>query len=794
MKKIIFSLIMIFHLVTHAQEKISGKVNDAQGKKLDAVSITLSSQNKVLYSTLSTVGDFVIPQQPAGTYMLSFSLVGYKPLLQNITLPIDTLSIIMEIEANELKEITFTRSKPTIERKIDRVVFNVDNSIAASSGNVWDALVKAPGVAAGFDGSLTANQKGVLVYIDNKPVRLSGNELAAYLQGMPADAISKIEVMSNPPARYDAQGGAVINIITKKSKADGFNSSITSGYTRATYDSYRTSGLFNYRKDKLNIYGNYSYSDRDIWSSQENFVTYTNTSNSSLWNSKLTARQKSQSNNYRLGADYQINKNQIIGFLFTGNNYSDNRIGNTLTKINNNYGASPDSLIHTNTRNNNRTNQYAINLNYNIKLDSIGKSLNFDIDYIPFSSSSSPYLNNSTSLPDGTSHGAYKIYTPTNQDITIFSAKSDFTSKIGKTWSFDGGIKFSSIKTKSKSDFYDLNIDSFSTVAERSDNFYYKESNSAVYTTVAGTLEKFNLKAGLRGEYSNIEGYSVNLDKMNKKSYFKLFPTLYALYNINDNNDVGFSYSYRINRPEYSRLNPYKSFISPYSYITGNPGLRPSFIHSLELSYSLKKLYSATFYYTRISDMFTYITIQENKTQIIYYTQMNLGLSAASGLRLSATVRPFPFWEINLEADSSLQHEKSAYLDGNYDFRKFTISGNLDMNWVINKEQGFKAELNAYYNTPHIQGIFNINRNYDLGMALQKSIFAGRGTIKLSASDIFYGRTFRINVDYLNQQNGFIMRNEKGNYNLSLTYKLGKQIKQQRSRNTASEDEKRRTQ
>ena len=721
--------------------------------------------------------------------------MGYKQVTRTVEIPKDTLKIIMLADSKELKEVTVSASKPIIERKIDRVTFNVENSIIASGGSVWDALNKAPGVQAKPDNSISANKKDVQLYMDGKPLHLSGDDLANYLQGMPSDLVAQIEVFTNPPAMFDAQGASVINIITKKSKKQGLNVTLNGGLTQATYTSYTGSSTFNYRKDNLNIYGSYGYTERHFGREQHDYVTYTTPGNYSFWDSPGYNVFKSRSNNYRIGADYQLSSNQILGFLVTGSNRTGSIFTNTPTTVTNNFKPSPDSTLQTYGHTASHSNRYAYNLNYNIKLDTSGKSLNVDVDYSPYQYDVNQYVDNYTFLPDGSqSSSPYHIYTPTEQNINIYSGKIDYNYKLGKTWSITSGIKYSSIQSTNNFDFYNNAGAQPELVTANSDHFEYTENTAAAYTSISGSVGKWDFQGGLRGEYTHTRGFSVTLDSLNKRQYFKIFPTLFTVYKLDDNNDLQFTYGYRIERPEYARLNPAKHYATPYNYLVGNPSLQPAFVQNIELGYTYKKEYNITAYYTATHDFFSNITVQDNVNKLFYDTQQNLGLSLNTGIRISAPIRPTSWWEMNNLVEGYYQQEKSNYLQGSYNYHKFSYDGTTTQSFTIDKKLGIKAELTATYNSSGIQGIFRAQYNYDVDAGVKANILNGQGTIKLAAGDIFYSNTYHISVNYLNQNNGFYQRNDTRNGVLSFSYRFGKNIAAARKRTTASDEEKQRVQ
>jgi len=793
MKKLLQIFLLVAPTLTFAQQTISGKVTDRAGHLLDAVTITMKQPNNPVASALADSGIFSTKAKSGGTFILSASLVGYGTVVRQITFPKDTLLIIMDLNSKQLNTVIITAAKPIIERKIDRVVFNVENSIVASGGSVWEAVTKAPGVQLNSSNTLTADKKNVTVYLDDRPLHISGDELTAYLQGLPSDAVSKIEVITNPPAKYDAEGGAIINIVTKKSKAQGLNLTINSGYMQATYGSYNAGILFNYRKDKLNVYGSYSYYNRDKDYKEADFVKYNSPDNTSVWNSNVNNPNKSVSDSYKVGLDYQLDNNQVIGFLVTGYNASGNKHSETNTTVVNGRNMQTDSLLQTLTHTNNTTSQFGFNLNYAAKLDTSGQSLTIDVDYLPYRSGAKQSLDNYSYLPDGTpASSPYHISTPTTQNINIYSGKADYAYKLLKRWSFTTGLKFSSIKTDNTFNYFNNAGTESVFVNNLSDHFTYTENTAAAYTSVSGTIGNWTLQGGLRGEYTYSRGFSATLDSLNTRRYFKLFPTAYIVYKLNDNADIQLTYSYRIQRPEYFRLNPFKTYVTPYSFVEGNPALQPSFVQNIELGYTWQKQYNISAYYSVTHDMFTYVTVQDNVNHLLYTTQQNLGLSANEGLRASAPLNPTGWWSINSSADLSWQTEKSAYLQGSYDYHKLTFNGNLDQAFTVDKNSGLKAEINASYNTPHIAGIFYIDRTYDVSLGIKKTIFHD-GTIKLAAGDIFYGDSFRVSSHYLNQNNGSFMKGDTRSVTVSFSYRLGKNVKDARHRQTSDEDEKNRT-
>jgi hypothetical protein len=790
--KLIFIALLFPHCVNaQSFSKINGIIVDETGHPLDAVTVTLTGADKKSAYALADLGKFVFTGLTRGDYTLTATLIGYKSTVKTLDIPTDSLKIVMVADSKQLKEVSISVSKPIIERKVDRIVFNVESSIVASGGSAWDALSKSPGVQTKSDGSLTADRKDVQVYLDGKPLHLSGDELAGYLQGMPAGMVSRIEVFTNPPAGFDAEGGAVINIITKKSKADGLNINVNATYTQATYGSYSSGAIFNYRKDKLNIYGSYSFNDLERTKDQDDYMTFATHGEISYWYSRGHTIFKSKTSNYKLGADYQVSNNQVFGLLITGNNRNGNTTSTAPTTVTNNFKPLPDSILQTDGTIKSRSNRYTYNLNYNIKLDTNGESLNVDVDYAPFTNNSDQYVDSYSFLGNGQQASApYHIYTPSVQQVNIYSGKLDYTNKVAGIFTLVSGIKYSSIKADDRFDEFNNSSAALVLLPANSDDFRYSENTGAAYTSFSGSFRKWTFQAGLRGEYTRATGNSITLDSLHKTSYFKLFPSLFAVYKIDEDNDLQFTYGYRIERPEYRRLNPLKIYKTPYNILEGNPGLQPAFVQSLEMGYAFKKQYVFSVYYTGTNDLFSNATIQNNTEKLFVDKQENLGREINTGLRQTVPLHPFDWWEMTTTAEEYYQQDKITYLGSAAIYNKYAFDVTSTQSFIINKKLGLKTELSGFYYSDESQGIFRGGGASEVDAGLKANMFQGNATVKISAGDIFYGNTSHYSVHYQDQNNGFFQKNDTRNFSVNFSYRLGKNIAASRKRKTSSDEEK----
>jgi outer membrane receptor protein involved in Fe transport len=790
MKSIIYLLLLAFPICLVAQSNIKGRVTDPTGKTLDAVTITLTQNGKITGQMLANKGVFQFSGLKGLNYQISATLIGFQSVVRNFSLPKDTLNIIMQEDITKLKDVVITSLTPQVEHKSDRTTFNVQNSILASGGSVWDALNKAPGVQTTSGGQVTANNKGVTIYINDKPVQLTGENLSAYLSGLPADNIAKIDIISNPSAKYDAQGGTIINIVTKKSKADGFNGAVSAGYTQATLGSYNTNGTFNYRKDKLNVYGNIGYNEKKAERHVSTYTIYDSPSGYSDWESERNVNPESKTASYQLGADYNLSKNQIVGILVNGLNSSRTNSSNNTTDVFDNHQTFADSTLNTKNHLKGHTNQYSFNVNYKAKLDSTGRSINIDLDYVPYRNNSDQYVNTSKISPDRTAVNSFDIFTPSIQNIDIWSGKLDYTYRVGKIWHLESGIKYTAIRSDNRFNYFNTAEGAPVFDISRSSNFKYSENTDAAYTSINGSLGKWVLSGGLRAEYTQTTGNSVILDSINRNNYLKLFPTVSISYKLNDDQLFSLNYNQRIDRPGYLQLNPARSYSTPYSFQQGNPALRAYITTNANLSYTYKQNYTVTLGYSRINGQISNVTVQNNVDKTFYDTQQNIDNITDYSYELQADFYPESWWEINLDWDGEYRTQHSKYVDGYFASHNFATDFTIGQSFTISKELGLKAELRSFYRTPAYQGVLYIDHTNDVNAGFSKSIMNKQGSLKLAFGDILNGNAYRISTNYLNQHNGSYQRNDTRNATLSFSYRFGKTISEARKRSTASEEEK----
>ncbi|MBS1571760.1 MAG: TonB-dependent receptor, partial [Bacteroidetes bacterium] len=473
-------------------------------------------------------------------FFIIISLFSYGQEKSN-----DTINKIVE---KQIEEINIKAKKKLIERKVDRLIFNVENSISATGGDALDALKVTPGLKVQNDQISMIGKSGMSVMIDDRLLQLSGDELVNFLKTIKFDDIKSIEVITNPPAKYSAEGNSgIINIVTKKLRQDAWNTTIRSVYKQATYATGLVGVGFNFKKDKIALSSNLNYSVGSNAPTENNIIDYSNI----VWEEKNKRRDFTKSVSARLGLDYKISDKISTGFIY---NYSDNKPeirDNVISTLLNPETNNIDSYIVTKGRNEQRRISNNFNYHFIYDIDTIGRKLSFDFDFFNFNSNSNRIFQTNNFNND---------FTPINnsynsadnkgiQKITNYSFNLDMVHPFN--WAdLNYGGRLSYINTDNSFEYYDLTsgVSIFDT--SQSNQFKYEENIQAVYFSAQKKItKKWEAKIGLRLENTQLKGNSITSNQENETKYTKLFPTAYLSFTPNANHSFSFNYNKRINRP-----------------------------------------------------------------------------------------------------------------------------------------------------------------------------------------------------------------------------------------------------
>ena len=566
-------------------------------------------------------------------YILAATLISYAAFSQNAQ---DTTKV------KTVEMVTLEGKKKLIERKADRLIFNVENSVAAAGGTALDALKATPSVKIKNDAISIVGKNTVLVLIDDKEVYMNGEQLSRYLEGISAENLSKIEVITTPPAKYSAEGNSgIINIVTKKMKINSWNANVGSSYLRSRRNTWRSNAAFNLQKDKITLQSSIDLGNRRFLRNWNNDLYYPD----AHWENRGITDFKSSYYVARVALDYKVNKKLTLGTKFNTSLFDAKNSGTP--SFSNIYDPASGALkryIYTSSFQRDKTQRQIYNLYSEYKIDTLGKKISMDLDFVNYKSPGNRPFSYTTYTPENVIVAGSQFVGLNNTETQIqnFSAKIDAEIPL-KVFNLSFGGRFSSVKTTNNIAAYkevnaemvpDTNISNY---------FRYKENNEALYVSGSKKIGKWDLQAGLRMEATQTTGYSRELDSTHKNNYIKLFPTLYAMYSIADKTQIGINYSRRINRPSYENLNPFRTINNSNSYNEGNAFLQPAFTDNVELTFTYKNL-DSRIYYSSTKNGISQASLIDPATMHNNFVWMNFVNVDSFGVTEIFTWQPVKWW------------------------------------------------------------------------------------------------------------------------------------------------------
>ena len=808
--------LLVFGWMSGNAETIKGNVIDTKGDPMPFVTISVLAQDSSLLTGAITDDDgkYAI-EVSTEDYILQASYVGYQTSFGGP-------DFVLREETERLAEVEVKAKKPLIERQMDKLVVNVSASPLSAGSNGNDILRRAPGVRIDKDGNITVNGKSVEIWVDGKPSYLSGQQLKAMLDGTDGNTIEKIEIISNPSAKYDASGqGGIINIKTKRNMMKGLNGMLSAAYGGMYFGDVKrwlsmdmVSLNLNYRGEKTYTFGQLTqvYAQNDV-----DFET-------KRTNPTLEGYSKSgydigfQYYMVKVGNDWYIDKKNTLGFILQVP-YMDmkqNALGdrNYAYTIDLTDPALPDTTQSVST---NKTHlkapQHTANLNYTHTFnEELERELTVNIDYNRYNNTS---LNSQLTNYDKPYNGKTSLEMEINskQVVDNYSAKLDFQTKFWQTGMIEAGVKYGLSST-------DNNMLTDSTlngtvIPTDTSAFRYDEHVAAAYISIGKQFgEHWSVKLGMRGEYTFSRGDWKTADSITCKSYFDPFPTAYIGYTSSPLGKIGqpiavsASYTRRIKRPNYWMLNPFRSYTDAYSYTEGNTELTPEFNNDVEIHFSWTQYLNITFNFAHTQDMFSQkVTILNNGMGSIKWS--NFGTCTTHGLNVSLTELPLVPKYVKMEDGSKMMqgawlaltvnggwlhfinksYEKQAdgvtpvYENRNhYGYVGGNLSAYLPKDWTMT--------FDANWSSPMTTGYDKQGSTYFLMFGIRKMIMTKGLILNLNVQDLARSLSFE-NTD-MGQQPGYsswyrnTIRAQK--VMLSVTWMFG-QYQQHKQRKVGDMDE-----
>ncbi|MBK9270909.1 MAG: TonB-dependent receptor [Saprospiraceae bacterium] len=777
-----------------------------KNKKDEPVSFATLLLKKSIDSSLVKVavgqddGSFSFLSISPGTYFIHVKYIGFTDFFSNsielINNNADVGTLVLSENSTQLAEVSVVALRPIVEVKADKTVFNVQGTINAVGDNGLNLLRKAPGVMVDNNNNISVlGRSGVLVYIDGRRIPMSGQELSNYLENLNAEQIDRIDIITNPGSKYEAQGNAgIIDIRLKKDSNVGGSGSISSTVSQGRYATGNLSGNGNYRNKKINIFGNAAlnkgtrFNDLFFQSYQNQiFLEESHLSNSSF-----------NGVNGRLGLDYYLNKKSTFGILISGlYNVSDHgSINKTLIAkqidINN-----IDSILIANNSSDANRGHTAANLNYSWTDKT--KSFNMDLDYGLFRNQSDYIQPNNYYTADLISILTSNLTEyQTRADIDIFSFKADYEQDLlgGK---LGAGTKWTKVETANQFLFYNV-FDAIPVRNDRRSNLFdYSESVYAGYLNYKKKLgERWNISAGLRTEYTDASGdLSAFIPELEEPAvlfnYLSLFPSGGISYSPAKKHSYSLQYGRRINRPDYNVLNPFKEQLSELSYSSGNKFLKPEIVNNIELGYTYNFKYSVKLAYSLTTDQITRLMSPDPiDPRANYISWDNLATQEIYGLNVSLPMDFTKWWNAYFTFNFNLTNNQANY-GGNAQVDVQAYNFNLFHQQTFQLGKKWKAEVSGWYSGPGVWGgIFLFDPCYSLNLGIQRKFLSERLNARLTVNDIFYQAWWSGYSSFNGLHTTGYGKWDSRRVALSLNYDLGNKNIKSRKRSTGIESESKR--
>jgi iron complex outermembrane receptor protein len=780
--------------VQTAKGVISGTViagND--GNAIEGALITLKNLKDTVYSRSSNSdqsGVFKFDNLKNGNYFIWINCIGYQALriekltLDAVTPSVNLAEIKLEIADNHLKEVVIRAGqKAYVERKIDRTVINVNQLLSNTGVSAVEVLNNAPGVEVTDDAISLRGKQGVTIYIDGRQTFLDGTQLVNYLKSLPSGSIEQLELMPIPPAKYHVEGNAgLINIITKKNRADGFNGSVSATRGQGDYSKSNYNLNLNYKTGRVNFFGNVAYTSNNNYykvDRKRDFSFADAAANYTIDQYNFETNNR-KSTHYKFGLDAEIDSNNSIGLTVDGSISPYKEKGNYILQFNH---ALPDSVIKTQSDLDRHTNDAALNFYYQHKFKKEGENIRIDVDYLHYSDNANQLLSSNTYMPNNAAiTDSYQLITQNPFEANVYSLKSDYETKIFAGVKLSAGVQ--SIYSKRGSNGIYFNKPGIQNDSLTSSNTYNEHINAA-YISLNKELKSFTAELGLRFENSSSHARQFNYAGSPfpplHLTYNNLFPKLYVAYKLDTAsvNIFNFAFDYQVNRPDYSSLNPFTFYFDRYSVFQGNASLLPERTINLDLSFTHSGVFTVGTSFNKGKN--TIIQFYYVNGQSLVNTSLNVRSNYNWSLYTTATIQFFKWCTTNLYSEISDQLFSGAIMnDLSLHNRVFTFQASGNSQFKIGK--GWSAELSGFYRTKTTFGQGYYLPMYRVNASLQKKVLNNKGTITLAGADLFHSWKIRRDIYVNNARVTSAIINDTRQVNLTFAYRFGLEGKKRLSK------------
>jgi iron complex outermembrane receptor protein len=766
-----------------SQNAISGTIADSTKTPIPFCTVALlnAKDSTVVKGNLAGEnGDFIFEKIKPGAYIIKCINAGFRPLLSTV-ITLDSLSkitvdtLILKNDGINLTEVSVSVFKPTVEFKKGVVILNVENNILAGGNTVLELLRRIPGVTIDAQNNISINgRQGVRFLIDGRLQQIPTSQMTTILSGMSADAVSTIELIKNPPAKYDAAGSAgLINIVLKKAKVKGFSGSISQSASQGTQFRSGSTVSLNFKSNKLSVFSNISYYDLQF--ETNNYLLRRIADTASTFESISRGRQLPHRSILNLsgGLEYEVNKKLILGMNISS---SPSNITNTEISQDNIISGNPFDYSYYKFRIDTKQaiNNPVLNINSTYKFDTLGTQLQFSADATDYMENYAKYTENDfynvagqqAQLPN-------RVSTSFNNDFKIYTQKLDFTKEFKNTLTLETGVKSSFVNNSSNAvvQLTDSVTRELKKDTNFSNNYRYHERILAGYITLSRTIKKVDLKAGIRTEQTLINADNAPKSFTLHRNYINFFPSTSLDYKISKKHSLQFNYSYRIDRPNYDQLNPTRVYNDQLNYSSGNPRLKPQYSHYLNMEYNYNNFITLGLGYYRTTGFMYYYAYGNPQTKVTIDTIFNYKErnNAVATIFMQKQVK---WLNVQLFGMLAYRNFRGQINDLPANSQTFQYYGNFNIEIMLPKN--FKVQLNGFYNSRNTDGVQVYYASGSTSIGLLRSFFDKKLDLSLSLYDVFYTERYPNTNSVGGQYSYYTERNDTRRFRLFAIWKFGK--------------------
>ena len=793
-KKFLLLLFFAIYSTGFSQKTtISGIVKDVNSAPIEFVNVLLfETEGKTPIKGVVTEenGSFLLEVPEEKSYKLQFSFIGFKSVTKQISPPYSFLNIQFEEDAEALEETVVTAKKPVIKKEAGKLVFNVENSSFAT-GSTMSLLSKTPGVII-IGKAISIKNTPATVYINGKRVYLSPQEVSSLLESLDASVVKQVEVITNPSAKYDAESGAILNIVTSRAVSIGYKGSLSHTYEQGIFPKHLTTTSHFYKNSWVNLFGSYSYSNRKENKQDESYITFFNPDNTknSFWENNFRKITRLQTHQTNIVADFTINDKNSLNLSVSGFLTPDKSFENVMSGTILNNQQQTDSTYNALSNVVYDTKNLTVNASHGLKIGKKGANLNTSFNYIFYKNTQNQNVVTQYLAANQAPLSNNEFLTNAQQNTNIYIAQTDFTAPFYKG-TIESGLKYSSVNTTSGIDFFNILNNTSQANPQLSDLFDYTESIFAGYVNFSRDWDKWALTFGVRAENTDVTGDSKSLGVVNTQNYLKWFPSASLTRVLKNGNPLELSYKRSLTRPRYQSLNPFKYFVNETFISEGNPNLVPSIRDKVTLSYTHKNKWIFEFYYDNVSNPLTLSSFIDNENQ----TSQQLDINSIYNYQYSFDVTYLGFitsWWYSQVATSTYYMENKFFAikstPETYTNNTLGFFSNVFNRFYLTKDRKFSIDVTYYYLSNMLAGTLEYKNQNRLNISFYKSLWNKRASLIVGVDDVFNTMNIPVTVNYYNQDFWYFPKEENRLFRVTFKYNFGNARLRDNNRNSTTDE------